>query len=354
VDASGPNFAFYVNDALMTQVSDPDYASGQAGFYVETLDEALAHVHFDALTIRELEEEVVIAASPAAETEAPVEETPPATSPEPSEATTVSDTLPAQPTAEPPPPTETVVEVEPSPTATPEPPPPTAAEGMVLIPAGSFTMGSASGQPDEAPPHPVSLAAFFIDKFEVSNADYRQCVEAGGCRQTGSPDGFTRPGYRDDPTYNNYPVVGVTWDQAAAYCRFAGKRLPTEAEWEYAARGPDNLIWPWGNTFNPTLAAASSPDTQPVDSFSEGASPFGLHHMAGNVNEWVQDVFEANFYVNSPAQNPVNTGSGRERIFRGGSFANEDGAFYTTSRRYNKVPSFSDVDVGFRCAMDAS
>jgi sulfatase modifying factor 1 len=223
---------------------------------------------------------------------------------------------------------------------------------MILIPAGSFVMGSANGQPDEAPPHQVSLDAYFIDKFEVSNADYRQCVSEGGCSQTGLPDAFTHPGYRDDPTFNNHPVIGVTWDQAAAYCRWAGKRLPTEAEWEYAAKGPENLTWPFGNTFKANLSAAGSPDVQPVDSFPGGASPFGVFNLAGNVNEWVQDVYSANFYANSPVTNPVNTGGSGERVFRGGSFANPDGAFYTTSRRYSQNRSFSDVDIGFRCVSD--
>jgi formylglycine-generating enzyme required for sulfatase activity len=224
---------------------------------------------------------------------------------------------------------------------------------MVLIPAGSFLMGSSTGQPDEAPEHQVSLDSFFIDQFEVTNAEYRQCVNDGGCSQTSSPDGFTRTGYRDDPAFNTYPVVNVTWEQARAYCRWAGKRLPTEAEWEYAASGPDNLTWPWGNSFNASLSAASAPDTEPVTSHPEGASPFGIFNMAGNVNEWVQDVYNPNFYANSPAQNPVNTGGGDTRVFRGGSFANPDGAFYTTSRRYDRGPAFSDVDMGFRCAMDA-
>jgi formylglycine-generating enzyme required for sulfatase activity len=355
VDADGANFAFFINDEPVTQVSDSDYPSGQMGFYVETFDETRAHVHFDTLTIRQLEAEVVIAEAPtAAPTAAPTDEGATATL-APAQPSPVSDSLPTEvapsPTASPTPsPSPTATSTSPPPSATPAPSP----ADMALIPAGSFTMGSASGQPDEAPPHEVSLAAYFIDQFEVSNADYRQCVSAGKCSQTASPDGFTRTGYRDDPAFNDYPVVNVTWEQAAAYCRFAGKRLPSEAEWEYAARGPDNLTYPWGNTFNASLSAASSPDTEPVDSFPGGASPFGIFNMAGNVNEWVQDVYNPGFYATSPARNPVNTGGGSERVFRGGSFANEDGAFYTTSRRYSRDPAFSDVDMGFRCAKDAS
>jgi len=371
VDAGGSNFAFHINQEVVAQITDADYARGETGFYVETVDEPLTHVHFDTLTIREVESEAIAfepteeaeEVEPPALTESPVPTEPPAATatPEPDEPTAVSDTLPTQEATEPPAPTETPAE-EVQPTATPttpatptsEPPTPTAPSGpedMVLIPAGDFIMGSASGQPDEAPPHEVSLDAYFIDKFEVSNAEYRECVNDGGCPQTGSPDGFTRPGYRDDPAFSSYPVVGVNWDQAAAYCRWAGQRLPTEAEWEYAAKGLDNLTWPWGNSFNAGLSAAGSPDTEPVDSFPGGASPFGVFNMAGNVNEWVQDAYDANFYASSPSSNPVSTG-GNVRVFRGGSFANPDGSFYTTSRRYNREGAFTDVDMGFRCAMD--
>jgi formylglycine-generating enzyme required for sulfatase activity len=223
---------------------------------------------------------------------------------------------------------------------------------MVLIPAGSFLMGSSTGQADEAPEHEVSLDAYYLDAFEVSNIMYRACVESGACTQGNKPDSFTYQGYRDNPSYDNYPVVGVTWDQAEAYCRWAGKRLPTEAEWEYAASGPENLIWPWGNTFDANLSAASAPDVQPVDSYPGAVSPFGVYNMAGNVGEWVADVYNEAYYANSPASNPLSTGDGAERIFRGGSFANPDGAFYTTSRRYKNGRTFNDVDIGFRCAMN--
>ncbi|RME76256.1 MAG: formylglycine-generating enzyme family protein [Chloroflexi bacterium] len=243
----------------------------------------------------------------------------------------------------------TATPTPPPPSPTPESPPPPPPD-MVMIPAGTFLMGSSTGAPDEQPEHEVTLDAFLLDRFEVSNADYRRCVAEGGCTQTGFADGFTRPGYRDDPAFNNFPVVGATWEQAAAYCRWAGKRLPTEAEWEYAASGPENRIWPWGNTFNPALTAASAPDTQPVDSHPDGVSPFGIFNMAGNVNEWVQDVYDETFYSRSPARNPVNLEGGDRRVFRGGSFANPDGSFYTTSRRYHQAFSFADVDIGFRCA----
>ncbi|MCL4297527.1 MAG: SUMF1/EgtB/PvdO family nonheme iron enzyme [Anaerolineae bacterium] len=380
VDAQGADFVFRINGQPMAQVHDEDYPAGQVGFFVETFDEALAHVHYEALTVREVEFEAVAAApettptAPTAEVpataeptaETPAEETPteeasafagpteeasPAAAPTSEEST--SDVI-ATATATVPPPTPTP---EPEPTATPEPPTATAVpkpEGMVLIPAGSFLMGSASGQANEAPVHEVALDAFYMDTFEVSNAQYRACVNGGGCTPGNKVDSFTYKGYRDNPAYDNYPVIGITWDQAEAYCRWAGKRLPSEAEWEYTARGPENLTWPWGNTFDPTLSAASAPDIQPVDSYPGGVSPFGVYNLAGNVGEWVADVYDETFYANSPAKNPLSTGDGAGRIFRGGSFANPDGAFYTASRRYGNARSFNDVDVGFRCAKNAS
>ncbi len=357
VDAQGADFIFHINGQPVIQVSDADYTGGEVGFFVETFDETLAHIHYDALTIREVQFETIAnIVAPEATTAAStlVSDAIVATS----EVTTavstpVSDVIVATPTTLPSPTPEPTLEIEP--TATPEPPTATSQpqpEGMVLIPAGEFLMGSPTGQANEQPEHPVSLDAFYMDRFEVTNAQYRACVESGGCIPANVLDSFTYKGYRDDPAYDNYPVIGVTWDQADAYCRWAGKRLLTEAEWEYAASGPENLTWPWGNAFDPNLSAASAPDTQPIDSYPEGVSLFGAYNMAGNVAEWVQDVFDENFYANSPAENPLSTGSGDIRIYRGGSFGNPDGAFFTTSHRYTSVRTFNDVDIGFRCAMN--
>ncbi len=314
VDAGGSNFVFHINGAVVARVSDSDFAGGEIGFIVETFDETLAHVHYDSLTIREVDlAEVVIAPT---DTAAP----------------TTTPTAAAAPT----------------PTPIPVP------EGMALIPAGYFQMGSSIGQANEAPEHPVLLDAFYMDLYEVTNAQYRACVDAGGCAQGRARNSFTHAGYRDDSAYDNYPVIGVTWDMAAAYCSWASKRLPTEAEWEYAASGQQNFFWPWGNTFDANLSAASAPDVQPVSSYPGGVSPFGMFDIAGNVTEWVADVYDPAFYANSPASNPVNTSSGDTRIYRGGSFDNRDGTVYTTSRRFIQNRAFSDVDVGFRCARDAT
>lgn len=224
---------------------------------------------------------------------------------------------------------------------------------MGLIPAGFFQMGSSDETYFEAPEHPVLLDAYYLDLFEVTNAQYGACISAGVCTQGRRRNSFTRSGYGDDPTYADYPMIAVTWDQAEAYCAWAGKRLPTEAEWEYAASGPDNQRWPWGDTFDVTLSAASARDTQPVGSYPLGASPYGVFDMAGNVREWVADAYNADFYASSPPRDPL-AETGNRRIYRGGSFANPDPALYTTSRRVVNVRGYYDLDLGFRCAQDVT
>ncbi|MDH3674960.1 MAG: formylglycine-generating enzyme family protein, partial [Anaerolineae bacterium] len=395
VDAQGERFIFRINDEPVAQITDPDYDSGEIGFYVENFDETLSHIHFDTLTIRELEfDEAVVAAlappdtptpettptreelqpteadpteppaasdTPSIETPVPVEEESP--TPEPTvtstatptpEPTVTSTVTPTPEPAETPTPTPTEAPTatrEPSPTSTPDVP---QFENMILIEPDFFNMGSSTGDSLEAPEHPVLLDGFLIDLFEVTNADYRQCVAAGGCTRSGTADSFTHSGYRDSPTFDDYPVISVNWDQANGYCLWAGKRLPSEAEWEFAASGPQNFTWPWGNSFDPSLSAASATDTQPVGSYPGGTSPFGLFDMAGNVNEWIADTFNEDYYATSPATNPINKAPGAGRVFRGGSFDNPNGDFYTSSRRYGNVRSFSEVDVGFRCAADAN
>ncbi|MBI3242249.1 MAG: SUMF1/EgtB/PvdO family nonheme iron enzyme [Chloroflexi bacterium] len=316
VEVNGPTFIFTINGNVAAEFTDADYANGETGFILETVDETLAHIHYASIVLHEVEEVVAVPT----ETPIPV---------------VATDTVV---------PTETV-----APTATVVVPP--VPEGMVLIPAGHFLMGSSDGRANEKPEHPVLLSAYYMDQFEVRNAEYRECVAAGDCT-AGRGSSFTRAGYSTDPAFDDYPVIGVTWVQADAYCAWAGKRLPSEAEWEYAASGPGNFKWPWGKSFDLNLSAASARDTQPVGSYPNGASPFGVFDMAGNVNEWVADSFAPTFYADSPASNPLNT-EGTQNIFRGGSFDNADGSFFTTSRRYPQGRGFTDVDIGFRCAQDA-
>jgi formylglycine-generating enzyme required for sulfatase activity len=300
VDAQGATFVFHVNGEPVAQVEDADYASGEVGFYVETLDETLAHIHYDALVVQEVDTSAFDVLAPA---EAPAPEIP---------------------------------------------------AGMALVPAGYFEMGTSSGRAYEGPAHPVFLNAFYMDLYEVTNAQYRECVQARSCTQAGAPNSATRTGYRDDLAYNDYPIIRVTWDQANAYCQWADKHLPTEAQWEYAASGPDHLNWPWGGTFQGSLLPASESDTQAVGSYPDGASPFGLFDMAGNVAEWVLDDFDETFYAAAPPSNPVSADVSAGRVFRGGSFGDRTAALYATSRRDGNIRTYSDIDVGFRCALDAS
>ena len=192
---------------------------------------------------------------------------------------------------------------------------------MVLIPAGEFLMGSpeGGGDDDEHPQHTVFVDAFYMDKYEVTNAQYKQFMDATGHRA---------PGYWGDEKYNqpDRPVVGVSWHDAKAYCQWAGKRLPTEAEWEKAARG--GLVgkkYPGGDTlfhndanYSGTGGKDTWSETAPVGSFAPNG--YGLYDMAGNVWEWCADWFGSGYYANSPAQNPVGPDSGSFRVLRGGSW----------------------------------
>ncbi|HIE28389.1 TPA: PEGA domain-containing protein [Candidatus Poribacteria bacterium] len=225
---------------------------------------------------------------------------------------------------------------------------------MILIPAGEFIMGSPEGEgdDDEHPQHTVFLDAFYIDKYEVTNAQYKQFMDATGHKA---------PEYWNDERYNqpNQPVVGVSWYDAVAYCKWAGKRLPTEAEWEKAARGTDGREYPWGNEWdslkcNSEIGGDGYEYTAPVGSFPDGASPYGVMDMAGNVWEWVADWYDSNhyYYSRSPQQGPD---SGSHRVLRGGSWVN---AVQLSSLRcadrdwFN--PNYWNNISGFRCAQDVT
>lgn len=247
-------------------------------------------------------------------------------------------------------PTDAPTEV-PSETPTPEPTAITVPPGMALLPAGTFAMGAASG--DSAPVHDVALDAFFLDEFEVTNQRYQACVDAGACTLPASRSSFTRAGYFSDPAFSQYPVVNVSWDQAQAFCAFEGKRLPTEAEWEYAAGSARSQPYPWGAGFDASRTTVTAGDTQPVGSFAAGASTQGIHDMAGNVLEWVADWYQSDYYLESPASNPPGPAAGTQKVMRGGSFGNPDPTVYLSTRRFRRAPQSGDVDIGFRCAQTA-
>jgi formylglycine-generating enzyme required for sulfatase activity len=255
---------------------------------------------------------------------------------------------------------------------------------MVHVPTGEFIMGSTDAEvdsalalcneyygdcersefQDEQPVHTVYLDAFYIDRTEVTNAQYRKCVEAGACDVPSSMYSI----YYDNADYAQYPVVGVSWYGADAYCQWAGRRLPTEAQWEKAARGTDGRTYPWGNTFDgswvnfcdrgcdfaweDTGAYDGYMYTAPVGSYPDGASPYGALDMAGNVREWVADWYGSDYYGRSPSQNPPGPDSGDSKVLRGGS------SYSGVSRvrpayRFSNHPAdsyFGVSFVGFRCA----
>jgi formylglycine-generating enzyme required for sulfatase activity len=227
----------------------------------------------------------------------------------------------------------------------------------VLVSAGTFIMGSYNGNADEKPVHAVYLDAFNIDKYEVTNALYKICVEANACGFPKFENSNLRPTYYGDQRFDQYPVIGVTWDMAKGYCEWRKARLPTEAEWEKAARGTKGREYPWGEGIDPTHAnynAENDPnyagDTSPVDAYPNGVSQYGVFDMAGNVWEWTSDIYNADYYASLalPVANPLGPDSGVYRVVKGGSW--DSNGFDLRSARRNWIdPSKANIYIGFRC-----
>ena len=278
-----------------------------------------------------------------------------------------------------------------SPTVATEPPP-LRVHDMVLVPAGEFTMGSPTGTDgyeDERPERRVYLSAFRMDRYEVTNDEYLAFVTATGhpAPANANPTVTLWAEGRPAPGTGTHPVVNVSWEDAMAYCRWTGKRLPTEAEWEKAARGIDGRRYPWGNTWDllkansasywagRTVEFASGEEwnafwmrgegarisrergikgevlTLPVGSYPEAASPYGALDMAGNVSEWVEDWYDPNFYRTGPLTDPHGPDRGFSKGMRGGSWLKPAVSLRTTDRDYGN-PQSRPSGAGIRCATD--
>jgi formylglycine-generating enzyme required for sulfatase activity len=247
----------------------------------------------------------------------------------------------------------------------------------ISIPAGNFTMGSTTSDPyyntDELPQHTVYLDAYQISKYEVTNAQYKAFMDAGGYsisaywatdgwnwRTTNSitqPYWWSTGEYNSGTAFPNHPVVGVSWYEAYAFCNWAGGHLPTEAQWEKAARGTDSSnYWPWGSTWDAGKCNSyynTAPDTfaysSPVDFFTTGISPYGVYDMAGNVWEWVNDWYQSDYYSVSTSSNPAGPTTGTSRVIRGGSFIGNDNNC-RVSYRASGGPDGRNSSLGFRLA----
>jgi formylglycine-generating enzyme required for sulfatase activity len=225
---------------------------------------------------------------------------------------------------------------------------------MVQIPEGPFTMGSRDGDPDEAPEHQVYLKSYYIDLKEVTQADYDRFV-----KMTKRGKIFV-PVFEDDISKilnPELPAMGMAWSDAEAYCRWAGKRLPSEAEWEKAARGEAKRRYPWGDEFRTGYANVDGEEDgykylAKPGSFEGGRSPYGVYDMTGNVAEWVADPYDSAFYEKTPYRNPKGPDDGEHKVIRGGSWR-ESQLNARLTKRFQAKMLRTDATIGIRCAKDA-
>jgi formylglycine-generating enzyme required for sulfatase activity len=235
---------------------------------------------------------------------------------------------------------------------------------MAYVPAGEFFMGCDRSKPKEKcnivelPLHKVYLSDYYIDRTEVTVASYTACLAAGACTEPIRTYSDEHKNYFYNPSFDNYPVIFVTWFQARDYCTWAGKRLPTEAEWEKAARGRNSTrMYPWGNA-TPGCNTANIKvgrkqcvgDVREVGSYSADTSLYGVVDLAGNVREWINDWYDPGFYRASPYKNPTGPNKGMYVVMRGGRFDNVWTAARVASRR-TIGPNDYGAGIGFRCAV---
>lgn len=229
----------------------------------------------------------------------------------------------------------------------------TVPDDMAVVPAGEFLMGTEDGLPDARPLHRVYLSGYLIDRYEVTNSQYRQCVDGGSCAAPKDREAF------DDGERKQHPVVNVTWSQARSYCQWAGKRLPTEAEWEKVARGTDGRRYPWGNSetvieqHRPkgNEAKLTANGTEPVGTHTSSASPYGVYGLVGSISEWVKDWYADDFYAVSSARDPQGPLRGSFRVLRGAGWNEKLPELRSSYRGWDDMTYWGPT-LGVRCAMD--
>lgn len=240
-------------------------------------------------------------------------------------------------------------------------------DGVTLqcVPAGEFTMGARADDSlapeDSKPQHQVYLDAFWIDRTEATNVNFQKCVDAGKCKPRPTLRGATgvastkHLNYYYDSEFAGYPVLIYDAEDAAAYCAWSERRLPTEAEFEKAARGTTAAVYPWGETLGCDKASylGCADDLTPVDMPQAGASPYGALNMAGNVWEWVADWYAADYYAHAPQKNPTGPATGEYRVRRGGGWRSLSRHMRATTRASGEAHHYFDGQMGFRCAMSA-
>lgn len=220
---------------------------------------------------------------------------------------------------------------------------------MVLVPEGEFIMGhDYKNHEIGRPSHTVYLEPYYIDEYEVANSMYKSCVESGACQIPHEEYSSNLPSYYGDSKFNNYPVIYVDWFMAKTFCEWRGARLPTEAEWEKAARGTDGRTYPWGED-----NTAYTGSIYYVDKTGRDISPYGVYNMNDNVSEWVADWYSDTYYQDSPFENPLGPESGEIRVVRGDSYEYppEPTAVFW---RLKFPPTDANHFIGFRCARDAT
>lgn len=222
---------------------------------------------------------------------------------------------------------------------------------MVYVPAGEFTMGSKDGEVNEQPVRQVSLGAYWIDQTEVTNVMYKRCVDDGGCSPPSSIRSYTRDNYYGNNEFDDYPVIYVNWNQANTYCQWVGRKLPTESEWEKAARGKDGRMFPWGNGLDcdkSNYTYFCFGDTSPVWNFIGGKSIYGVYDMAGNVWEWVSSLYMPYPYYDDDGREDLYASG--SRVLRGGSWDFNENHARSTFRGQGE-PTYSNMNTGFRCSL---